>query len=155
MRTFLSVAAGTLLIACNAATMRPRFSPLGAALIDTIFAPREVATRAIADRTDSAGVATRTFSLIDGFLETVPFDLATERSGRGSPSHPETSVILRFWVDPLPGDRSRVTAEAAFRTRVDPSLDPRTAETMAPPDHEGYLLLRRILDEAKSSVVAQ
>lgn len=130
-------------------TDRPDFGPISGAIVDTVLADPPGTIAALARAVDSAGLSVRTESVRDGYLETRAWDVRSRVDRSRDLYNPQRVIILRFWADLLPGDRTRVTAEVTHRTTSDPSIDARQAETMAARDHEGYDLLREILLAAK------
>lgn len=142
----------TLAAACNPSTDRPDFGPLTGALVDTLTTPPTMAIAALSRAVDSAGLTVRRESTRDGYMETRGYDVEAGVNRNDDVYNPKRIVVLRFWADLIPGDRSRITAEASYRTTSDPSVDRRLSETMADRDHAGYDLLLQIVRSAKGRV---
>jgi hypothetical protein len=86
----------------------------------------------------------------DGFLETRGYDIEAKTPKDGDTFDPARVIVIRIWADSLPGDRSLVTAEAAYRRSSDPSEVPRRTEVMAQPDHPGRQLILAVLQATKA-----
>ena len=84
-------------------------------------------------------------SHLDGYLETRWLNLITGEPDDRDVTHPQRSVLLRFWVDPVGPLGYRLTAEAVYRRVLDPSLEQRQTELMVPRGHDGETILLRIL----------
>jgi hypothetical protein len=147
-----AVLASILGNACDPSTDRPDFGPLSGAIVDTMLTPPGTVIDALAQTIDSVGMTVRHESTRDGYLETRSFDVRSGVNRGRDIYNPERVIVLRFWADLIPGQRTRVTGEASYRTTSDPSLDNRLAEKMAARDHEGYLLLVQILRITKSRI---
>ena len=135
----------TVLTACGASNIRPWTVPFPEARVDTV----DVEAASLIERLNSyvtnTGLEVTRISPEEGFLETRWFDLATRRS-RKSGGDPERVVRMRFWADPVMPGRSVLISEVVYLQSLDPSLLPRDAETLAPPDHAGHILMTEILE---------
>jgi hypothetical protein len=128
---------GCLLLACNPRTTRPSFAPLPEALRVVINAPPERVT-AFADsllRADT--VAVSFVSVRDAWLETKAF-AGTHR--------------LRLWAEPDVSGKSRVTIEAVYRPREDPSRTMRDLERASPPGSPGEQRAQLLLAALKEKL---
>jgi hypothetical protein len=126
-----------LLGACNPRTTRPSFAPLPEAVRVVINAPPARVT-AFADsllRADT--VAVSFVSVRDAFLETKPF-AGTHR--------------LRLWAEPDVSGKSRVTIEAVYRPREDPSRTMRDLERASPPGSPGEQRAQLLLAALKEKL---
>ena len=144
---------GVLLInslACDPTSHRPLFRPLPQALVDTVSAhPRDV-IRDLSARLESEGLTLRRVSPRDGFLETRGFDVAARVTRDVDIRDPTRVFVIRIWADSLPGVRSLVTAEAAYRRTSDPSQTMRQSEVMAQPEHAGRQLVVAVIQATKA-----
>jgi len=115
--------------ACTPVTARPDFAPFPEASSILVRAPYDRVT-AFADRWLAAqGIPVHRSSPRDGYLE----------------SDWHAGVKLRCWADAAAPGQSRVTVEAAYRPRLDPSRAPRDLEVPVPSDQEGSRLAERLL----------
>ena len=155
----------------SAGTVRPPFSPLYEAMVDTLLVvpvlSPELEQRILGEQLDALddavieraqliaeleqrtideGLDIRVANVQDGYLETRWFNVVSRRSDDGDVAHPEREILLRFWVDPVGPLGYKLTAEAVYRRVSDPSLPSREREVMVPEDHEGEAILTRILD---------
>lgn len=137
--------------ACNPVTTRPGFRPLTHAAIDTALTDPPTTLTAIESQMAEHGLAVRRSSARDGYLETRRFDSAPQTSPDDDNNDVSTVVVMRFWVNPVPGDRSQIIAEVVYRRTADPSISDRAAEAMVPPDHPARELLAEVLDAVKGS----
>ncbi len=119
MRAWLVV---LLVVACNPRTTRPSFAPLPEALRAVINAPPQRVT-AFADSLLRADPVPVSFvNVRDAWLETKAF-AGTHR--------------VRLWAEPDVPGKSRVTIEAVYRPREDPSRTMRDLERASPPGSPG------------------
>lgn len=115
--------------ACSPVTARPDFAPFPEAPSILVRAPFDRVT-VFADRWLTAqGIPLLRSSPRDGYLE----------------SDWHAGVKLRCWADAAAPGQSRVTIEAAYRPRLDPSRAPRDLEVPVPSDQEGFRLAERLL----------
>lgn len=116
--------------ACTPVTTRPDFAPYPEALRAVINAPPDRVTTDAQAWLAAESIAVRHVSARDAFLETA------ELAG---------SVKLRLWADPDVPGKSRVTIEAVYRPREDPSREPRDLERPTPAGSDGQKLAQRLL----------
>src|SRR5687768_14638538 len=122
------------LLACTPATTRPSFAPLPEALHAVINARPGDVTREVQALLAADTIALRFVSLRDAWLETGEF-AGTHR--------------LRVWADPDVPGKSRVTIEAVYRPRDDPSRTARDLERAAEPGSAGQMRAARLLEALK------
>src|SRR5262249_52863097 len=137
LRGAWGAACAWLVVACNPRTTRPAFAPLPAALRVVINAPPDRVT-AFADsllRADTVAVAF--VSLRDAWLETKPF-AGTHR--------------VRLWAEPDVTGKSRVTIEAVYRPREDPSRTMRDLERASLPGSPGEQRAQQLLAALKEKL---
>ena len=135
----------TVLTACGASNIRPWTVPFPEARVDTVDVEAASLIERLNSHVTNTGLEVTRISPEEGFLETRWFDLATRRS-RKSGGDPERVVRMRFWADPVMAGRSVLISEVVYLQSLDPSLLPRDAETLAPPDHAGHILMTDILE---------
>ena len=135
----------TVLTACGASNIRPWTVPFPEARVDTVDVEAASLIERLNSHVTNTGLEVARISPEEGFLETRWFDLATRRS-RKSGGDPERVVRMRFWADPVMAGRSVLISEVVYLQSLDPSLLPRDAETLAPPDHAGHILMTDILE---------
>lgn len=131
------VGGALLVLACTPATTRPSFVPLPEAQQAVINAPPARVTQ-FADsllRADSIAVAS--MSVRDAWLETREF-AGTHR--------------VRLWADPDVTGKSRVTIEAVYRPRRDPSRTARDLERASPPGSPGEQRAQQLLTALKEKL---
>jgi hypothetical protein len=89
-----------------------------------------------------------TASQRDAYVETAWYDTRTHRSFPGDREVPDlaNTIKLRAWADPWVPGTTRLTVEAVYRPAYDPSLPPRDREVVAPPNHAGHTLARRLIE---------
>ncbi len=138
--------------ACGAGGIRPRFDPFPQAQLDTVAAPADVATSMIGELLTAEGVEVRYVRPAEGYVETKWFDIHTARTVSSESLNSDSTVRLRFWVDPTAPSVSQVLGEAAKRRIIDPSLSEREIEEPVPADHLGETLVRRIMTMLKELV---
>src|SRR6266550_4890845 len=119
-----------LISACTPVTTRPDFAPYPEALHAVLNAPPARVTAEARGWLAAESIAVRHVSARDAFLETA------ELAG---------TVKLRLWADPDVAGKSRVTIEAVFRPREDPSREPRDLERPTPAGSDGHKLAERLL----------
>lgn len=137
--------------ACNPTTTRPRFRPLTLAAFDTTNTDPQTTLTAIESQIAERGLPVRQSNARDGYLETRGFDSETKAPSGPDIHDPPRVVIMRFWVNPVPGDRSQIVAEVVYRRTADPSISDRAAEAMVPPDHPARELLAEVLAAVKAN----
>src|SRR3989449_5768710 len=73
----------------------------------------------------------------DGYVETAWYDTRSHRSVRGAGDVPDlaATVKIRCWADPYVPGQTRLTLEAVYRPRYDPSRSERDLEVIVPEDH--------------------
>ena len=59
---------------------------------------------------------------------------------------------IRCWADPYVPGQTRLTVEAVYRPRYDPSLPERDLEVIVPKDHPGSGIAGRLIEKAKQRV---
>jgi hypothetical protein len=119
-----------LVSACTPVTTRPDFAPYPEALRAVIDAPPARVTTEARGWLAAESIAVRHVNARDAFLETA------ELAG---------TVKLRVWADPDVPGKSRVTIEAVYRPREDPSREPRDLERPTPAGSDGKKLAERLL----------
>ncbi|HEX9728504.1 MAG TPA: hypothetical protein VGA37_08375 [Gemmatimonadales bacterium] len=148
MKRMTSFAFAIVLIASAACAtgIRPAYSPLVNARVDTVNAEPPAIIQELATLIAAEAMYLQWQSPVEGFLETQWFNLVTRESGVTSRSDPDRVILLRFWADPIGEGRSAVISEAVIKRTTDPSVLPRDQEMMAPPGHGGQRTLDRVLN---------
>src|SRR2546427_603256 len=125
--------------ACTPVTTRPDFlpDPQGIQVILDARPGRvtpEIATLVAAESLQVEQVNDR-----DGYVETAWYDTRSHRSVRGAGDVPDlaATVKIRCWADPYVPGQTRLTLEAVYRPRYDPSRSERDLEVIVPEDHAG------------------
>ena len=126
-----------LLAACTPVTTRPSFTPLPEALQVVINAPPARVTEYADSLLRADSVAVSFVSLRDAWLETKDF-AGTYR--------------VRLWADPDVAGKSRVTVEAVYRPRRDPSRTARDLERASPPGSPGQQRAQQLLTALKDKL---
>ena len=116
--------------ACTPVTTRPAFAPLPEAIHVVLNAPPATVAQTAATLLKADTIAVRFVSPRDVWLETKEF-AGTYR--------------LRLWADPDVPGKSRVTLEAVYRPREDPSRTQRDMEVAAPADWPLEIVVARLL----------
>jgi hypothetical protein len=116
--------------ACTPVTTRPAYAPLPEAIHVVLNAPPATVAQTAATLLQADTIAVRYINPRDAWLETKEF-AGTYR--------------LRLWADPDVPGKSRVTLEAVYRPREDPSRTQRDMEVAAPADSPGQVRAARLL----------
>lgn len=132
--------------ACGAANIRPFFTHLPDAVIDTVRADADAVIRQLAQQSAAQGLRVARASPEEGYLETDWYDIEARRPGGRYTFHPTRVIRLRFYADPAGAGDTQLASEVVYRRTIDPSLPVRETEVMAPPEHPGTALLMRILE---------
>ena len=143
-----------LLAACTPVTTRPDFFPYPEAPILILDARPERVTRELATLVPAESLRIERMNARDGYLETAWYDAKTGRSFAGARDLPDlpASVKIRCWADPYVPGQTRLTVEAVYRPRYDPSLPERDLEVIVPKDHPGSGIAGRLIEKAKQRV---
>jgi hypothetical protein len=150
--TFPHAAAAVVILAaaCGSVNVRPHLSPLPDALIDTLPTAPNIVIRGALQEVTAEGMRVQAVSTNEGYLETGWYHPEARRPAGALASGVQRVIKLRFWTDSVGPGRTQLTSEAVIRRTADPSLDPRVAEIMAPDDHPGHQILRRMLDSLRA-----
>jgi len=143
------VPASWLLLACTAASTRPRFEPLPGALVDTLRVGPGQAIASLALELQAAGLVIRAQSPAEGYLETRWYDPVTRRSVGRDHRHVGLVFRLRAYADSVPPLSSQLVVETVYRRTADPSAPGREEEILVPPGHPGDSLTQRVLDRLR------
>jgi hypothetical protein len=135
----------TVIAACGAGGVRPGFDPFPEAQLDTVSVPANTAASLIGELLASEGVEIKYVRPDEGYVETRWFDVHTARTVSPARLETDSTVRLRFWINPATPTESEILGEAAKRRVMDPSLPERETEVPVPPDHSGEKLVKRIL----------
>jgi hypothetical protein len=148
MRLAFATLSGLILAGagCASGGLRPSYEPFPNARVDTVNAAPAAVIQELATRIGGENMRPQWSSPEEGFLETQWFNVVTQESGVTDRGNPERVVLLRFFVDPLEGGKSRVTSEAVTKRTTDPSVMPRDQEMIVPSDTAGDRLLGRVLN---------
>ena len=130
--------------ACGAG-IRPAYSPMPNARVDSVNAQPAAVIQEIAARMGAENIGLQWSSPDEGYLESQWYNIVTRESGVTSRSNPEQVILMRFWADPIGPDKARITSEVVIKGTTDPSVPPREQEIMAPPGHAGHQFLDRVL----------
>jgi hypothetical protein len=151
---YLLVSAIAVSWTCGSIGARPYLVPLPDARIDSLPAEPDVIIATLQTLVVGEGLTIRVSSPDEGYLETDWYDTVTQAPGGGSSLDPRRAVRLRFFADRLGDDRTRLASESVMRRAVDPSLEERQNEIMAPPGHPGTELLVRVLSVMRTSLAS-
>ena len=135
---------------CNPMTTRPGFRPFALAAVDTSNSEPSITLTAIESQINERGLPIRRSNARDGYLETRRFDLETETVDGAAIHDSQRAIVMRFWVNPVPGKRSQIISEVVYRRTADPSVSNRAAEALVPPDHPARELLAEVLAAVKA-----
>src|SRR5213596_1285485 len=140
-----------LLAACTPVTTRPDFFPYPEAPILILDARPERVTRELATLVPAESLRIERMNARDGYLETAWYDAKTGRSFAGARDLPDlpASVKIRCWADPYVPGQTRLTVEAVYRPRYDPSRTERDLEVIVPKDHAGRALADSLMAALK------
>lgn len=145
----------TVIAACGAGGIRPGFDPFPEAQLDTVSVPANTAATLIGELLASEGVEVKYIRPAEGYVETRWFDVQTYRTVSSTRLETDSTVRLRFWINPATSTESEIVGEAAKRRLIDPSLPERETEVPVPPDHSGEKLVKRILAMLKQRMGGQ
>jgi hypothetical protein len=134
---------------CASGGLRPSYEPFPQARVDTVNGAPAAVIQEINARINGENMRPQWSSPDEGFLESQWFNILTQESGVTDRSNPDRIVLLRFFVDPIEGGKSRITAEAVYKRTTDPSVLPRDQEVLVPTGHPGEQLLLRVLRGVK------
>jgi hypothetical protein len=151
MRLTFPTLSGLMLLGagCASGGLRPSYEPLPQARVDTVNAAPPAVVQELSSRLNAENIRPQWTSPDEGFLESQWYNFVTQESGVTDRANPDRVILLRFFVDPIEGGRSRITSEAVYKRTTDPSVMPRDQEMMVPPGHQGDVLLQRILRGVK------
>jgi hypothetical protein len=144
--SYLSLVGLFVAAACGAGGVRPYYSPLEEARIDTINAEPGAIIQEIAARVAGENMRAAWQSVEEGFFESQPFNLLNQQSGVRDRGNPDQIIVLRFWADPTGDGRTTLTSEVVVEGTSDQSVLPRDREMMVPAGHGGERILNRVLD---------
>lgn len=145
----------TVIVACGAGGVRPWFDPFPEAQLDTVSVPANTAATLIGELLASEGVEVKYIRPDEGYVETRWFDVQTAHTASSTGLETDSTVRLRFWINPVTPTESEILGEAAKRRVIDPSLPERETEVPVPPDHSGEKLVKRILAMLKQRTGGQ
>jgi hypothetical protein len=131
--------------ACASGGIRPSYEPFPQARVDTVNAEPAAVIQEINSRINAENMRPQWSSPAEGFIETQWFNVVTQESGVADRGNPDRVILLRFWADPIEGGKSKVTSEAVYRARTDPSVLPRDQEAVVPAGHAGDRALQRVI----------
>jgi hypothetical protein len=151
MRLAFPTLSGLILLGagCASGGLRPSYEPLPQARVDTVNALPPAVVQEINSRINTENMRPQWSSPDEGFLESQWFNLVTQESGVTDRANPDRVILLRFFVDPLEGGKSRITSEVVYKRTTDPSVLPRDQEMMVPAGHPGDQVLQRVLRGVK------
>src|SRR5216110_3756176 len=140
--------------ACTPVTTRPDFLPDPQASRVVLDARPERVTPEIAALVAAESLRVERANVRDGYVETAWYDTRSHRSFRGARDVPDlaATVKIRCWADPYVPGQTRLTVEAVYRPRYDPSLPERDLEVIVPKDHPGSGIAGRLIEKAKQRV---
>src|SRR3989449_5283686 len=126
-----------LLAACTPVTTRPDFLPDPQGIQVILDARPARVTPEIATLVAAESLQVEQASDRDGYVETAWYDTRSHRSVRGAGDVPDlaATVKIRCWADPYVPGQTRLTLEAVYRPRYDPSRSERDLEVIVPEDH--------------------
>jgi len=137
IRRLSHAALGIFLVACNPRSTRPAFAPFPEALRVVINAPPRRVTEFADSLLRADTIAVSFVSVRDAWLETKTF-AGTHR--------------VRLWAEPDVSGKSRVTIEAVYRPREDPSRTMRDLERASPPGSPGEQRAQLLLAALKEKL---
>ena len=140
-----------LLGSCTPVTTRPPFFPDPRALVVILDARPDRVTAGIDSLVPAESLEIAHSNRRDGFVETAWYDTQARRT-----RHHEREIAnlghtvkIRFWADPWVPGQTRLTVEAVYRPRYDPSREERDLEVMVDMDDEGYKLEQQFVEGLK------
>ncbi len=151
----IALASAAAVAACGAGGVRPGFDPFPQAELDTVSATPDAVTSVIGELLAAERIEVRYLRLNEGYVETKWFDVNTARTVSSLSLDTDSTVRIRFWVNPASPTESEVLGEAAKRRVIDPSLPERETEQPVPTDHPGADLVRRIMARLVALVSGQ
>ncbi|OLC03584.1 MAG: hypothetical protein AUH78_18915 [Gemmatimonadetes bacterium 13_1_40CM_4_69_8] len=131
-----------VLAACTPVTTRPDFLPDPQASRVVLDARPERVTPEIAALVAAESLQVERVNVRDGYVETAWYDTRSHRSFRGTRdvSDLAATVKIRCWADPYVPGQTRLTVEAVYRPRYDPSRTERDLEVIVPKTHAGHAI---------------
>src|SRR5438034_1439809 len=137
--------------ACTPVTTRPDFLPDPQASRVVLDARPERVTPEIAALVAAESLRVERANVRDGYVETAWYDTRSHRSFRGARDVPDlaATVKIRCWADPYVPGQTRLTVEAVYRPRYDPSRTERDLEVIVPKDHAGRALADSLMAALK------
>jgi hypothetical protein len=140
-----------LLAACTPVTTRPDFLPDPQGIQVILDAQPARVTPEIATLVAAESLQVEQASDRDGYVETAWYDTRSHRSIRGPGDVPDlaATVKIRCWADPYVPGQTRLTLEAVYRPRYDPSRTERDLEVIVPADHAGHAIMERLVAALK------
>ena len=144
-----------LCFACGAGGVRPTFQPFPQAIVDTVTGEPQEIVEHISELLRQEAIELRWVRSREGYVESEWFDPVSGEAGGGRSLNTAGIVRLRFWTDTVMEHQSVVVGEAVRRRVVDPSLPVRETEVHVAEDHEGYEILRRVIEGLSSGRLGQ
>jgi len=140
-----------LLAACTPVTTRPGFFPDPRAPVVFLNARPERVTLELQTLVPAESLVVAHLNVRDGYMETAWFDPAGRRSFRHERDIADlpAAVKIRCWADPWVPGQTRLTVEAVYRPRLDPSREERDLEAIVPQDHPGYKVAEELIKKLK------
>jgi hypothetical protein len=137
--------------ACTPITTRPDFLPDPRAREVILMARPERVTTELPTLLAAESLHVEHTNVRDGYLETAWYDTRTRRSHAGAGDVPDlgASVKIRFWADPYVPGQTRLTIEAVYRPRYDPSRTERDLEVVLPKAHAGQAITDSLMGALK------
>src|SRR6267378_8039075 len=147
----ICLSACVLSFACTPVTTRPDFLPDPQAPQILLDARPARVTPEIAGFVAAESMQVERTNVRDGYVETAWYDTRSHRSFRGARDVPHlgATVKIRCWVDPYVPGQTRLTIEAVYRPRYDPSRAERDLEVIVPRDHAGHAIAERLVAALK------
>lgn len=143
-----------LLAACTPVTTRPDFRPDPRALVVILDARPERVTTELATLVAAESLVVERVNVRDGYLETRWYDPPSHRSYRRDRDIGDlgAAVKVRCWADPYVPGQTRLTIEAVYRPRYDPSRAERDLEVAVPKEHQGYGIAEHLFAKIKEKI---
>ena len=147
MRLAFPALSGVILLgaACASGGLRPSYEPFPQARVDTVNAAPAAVIQEINSRLNAENMRPQWSSPEEGYLESQWFNYLTQESGVTDRANPDRVILIRFFVDPIEGGKSRITGEAVYKRTTDPSVMPRDQEMMVPAGHPGDNIMQRVV----------
>jgi hypothetical protein len=139
--------AGLALVACQASTTRPGFSPMPGAEMVELELEIPDATRIVAELLGEDSIPVRRVEPRDGLVESHWFETPGFQRTRRRPLGPAVTQV-RAWVDPARPGHSTVTVETVYRIWADPARPARDVEAQVAESHPASVRVRQVLQRA-------